>query len=747
MTPSPYSRGELGKLACEAAVELERLGWRRFFHSQQRPHSVSPTIHGIKHPVAPYLTRLAMTGVPLICSDPPWPIHLKDTVYHRGPHKSAVQDYAAFLLEDMWDYVHMGYWVVLPYHSIRTQPHLRLAPAGVVPQRERRPRPIMDYSFFGTNAASVPLHPHHAMQFGSTLQRILQRLVYCNPSYGPPLLAKLDLADGYYRVPLSPEAALHLAVVIPSDIDSEFLTAVPLTLPMGWAQSPPYFCAFTETVADLSNFGAHQHLPPHALLESSQHFEQSIHNTFHEDAIVLGEASKPPLSYTDVYIDDFLAVAQAPKHTTWLNSLFHALDSVFQDDPNSPRRQVVSASKLAKGDACFSTEKRILGWDIDTYHMLLRLPQHRLDHLVELLTDILAKRRLSRKRWQKLLGFLRSTSPALYGAQHLFSVLQYPLRQPHHRIRLTTLLKALLNEWLHLAKHAARIPTPLLTTVPRCPTILAATDAAKAGMGGFWVSTPLHGPPSYNAWRHPFPDTIQDALITQHNPKGVITNSDLELAATITGAVLAQHYADHHHPHIALATDNTNACAWLRQGSTTSIQAPAFLLHLLSRLRRAQPFSVLPFYTPGTTNIVADCCSRLFHLDDNAFIHYLNTNFPTQLSWTLVTPPSALISNMNCALLSRLPPQELQQNPKLQVTPAGTCGRTSAETFTVIPTSKAYKIPSHFYKSLHTATEQAKWLPAVLKCALEPWREPFVPLARRLPHWDSVIPAYNNQES
>jgi hypothetical protein len=224
---------------------------------------------------------------------------------------------------------------------------------------------------------------------------------------------------------------------------------------------------------------------------------------------------------------------------------------------------VVSASKLAKGDACFSTTKRILGWDIDTYHMLLKLPQHRLDHLVELLTEILHKRRLSRKRWYKLLGFLRSTSPALYGAQHLFSVLQYPLRQPHHRIRLTALLKAPLKEWLHLAQHAARVPTPLLTTVPRCPTVLAATDAAKAGMGGFWVSTPLQGPPSYYAWRYPFPDTIKDALLMQQNPKGVITNSDLELAATITGAVLAQHNADHHHPHIALATDNTSACAWL----------------------------------------------------------------------------------------------------------------------------------------------------------------------------------------
>jgi hypothetical protein len=91
----------------------------------------------------------------------------------------------------------------------------------------------MDYSFSQVNQHSVPLHPSHAMQFGATLQRLLQRLVYCNPRHGPPLMAKVDLADGYYRVPLSPCAALQLAVILPADTNSQPLIAMPSTLPKG----------------------------------------------------------------------------------------------------------------------------------------------------------------------------------------------------------------------------------------------------------------------------------------------------------------------------------------------------------------------------------------------------------------------------------------------------------------------------------------------------------------------------------
>lgn len=81
----------------------------------------------------------------------------------------------------------------------------------------------MDYTFTGVNEQSAPLAPMHAMQFGQTLQRVLQRVAYADPTHGPTLLAKFDLSDGYYRVPLSPEACLELAVVLPPP----FRTATP----------------------------------------------------------------------------------------------------------------------------------------------------------------------------------------------------------------------------------------------------------------------------------------------------------------------------------------------------------------------------------------------------------------------------------------------------------------------------------------------------------------------------------------
>ncbi len=124
-------------------------------------------------------------------------------------------------------------WTVLPYHTVRNLPHLKLAPVGIVLQRERCPCPIMDYSFTQVNQTSVLIAPFHSMQLGHTFQRVLQTVAYANPSYGPPYLMKLDLLDGYYRVPLTPHAALQLAVTLLPAPDGTPLDGIPLTLPMG----------------------------------------------------------------------------------------------------------------------------------------------------------------------------------------------------------------------------------------------------------------------------------------------------------------------------------------------------------------------------------------------------------------------------------------------------------------------------------------------------------------------------------
>jgi hypothetical protein len=104
---------------------------------------------------------------------------------------------------------------------------------------QSRPRLIVDYSFSDVNAETVPLAPSEAMQFGRTLQRILTRVVHADPRYDNVHLAKIDLADGFYRVWLQIADIPKLGVVLPTSPGQPPLIAFPLTLPMGWVESPP----------------------------------------------------------------------------------------------------------------------------------------------------------------------------------------------------------------------------------------------------------------------------------------------------------------------------------------------------------------------------------------------------------------------------------------------------------------------------------------------------------------------------
>ena len=89
---------------------------------------------------------------------------------------------------------------MVPFLSVRHWRNLRVSPLGVVPQRDRRPRLIVDYSFSGVNEETVPLAPREAMQFGRALQRVLTTIVKADPRFGHVYLSQIDIANGFYRV-------------------------------------------------------------------------------------------------------------------------------------------------------------------------------------------------------------------------------------------------------------------------------------------------------------------------------------------------------------------------------------------------------------------------------------------------------------------------------------------------------------------------------------------------------------------
>ena len=79
------------------------------------------------------------------------------------------------------------------------------------------------------------------MQFGRSLQRLLERIVHADPSYGPVLLGTIDIADGFYRIGLNPHDVPRLGGVILPTTAGEPLVALPLALPMGGlGREPPF---------------------------------------------------------------------------------------------------------------------------------------------------------------------------------------------------------------------------------------------------------------------------------------------------------------------------------------------------------------------------------------------------------------------------------------------------------------------------------------------------------------------------
>jgi hypothetical protein len=573
------------------------------------------------------------------------------------------------------------------------------------------------------------------MQFGTALPRLLQRLVYSNPAHGPPLMCKIDLSDGYYRVPLSSDASLQLAVILPQDQTWHNLIAIPLSLPMGWKESPPYFCAFTKTISDSANNNlatlVHQY-PEHPLLAPSQQRDSKKATQFHPTTVLpLGIQGTPPLSYTDVYMDDFCLLAQSPTQYRTLNTILHNIDAAFANFPHSPRRQVILQSKLEKGDAAWSLIKRLLGWDINSETMTLTIPVHPHEKLLAHIADTTIKHRVSRRKWQQLLGELRSVALAIPSAKYLFSLMQHALvDQPGPCIRINALLRHSLADWRHLLSSLLQ-PVSLHHLVPTAPTSIAACDVSKEGIGGFIL--PLTHQSTPIAWRVPFARAVQDRLVSQSNTMGTTNNSQLELAAIIAVTAQMLAHTDSQHHTLLCASDNTPAISWIQKGSTSTRSPTATLLRLLHHFSRDRTFTLKALYIPADTNTIADFLSCSFHLPDAAVLHHLNST--TQQSWTLANPPTELVSIMTSLLCSTGLPTAFPLPDSQPTNTPGTFDNPSVTSSTYNLSYKTSTTPSRPSNCLPTDIRREAWLPAGLKLALEPWRRPFVPWVRRSLHW------------
>ncbi len=696
--PNQYSlrQDRLGTLVSDLARQLTSCpSWEVFVERFRGRSYLADELDQLDHPAAPLLRQWRDHGVPALSSSPPWPSHVKDSYVARGCHRSAAEN-SDFLREEMSEFIDNRFWVVLPYALVRDMPQLQLSPAAVKEERERKPRLLCDHSWYPVNDDTLPHAPPEAMQFGGALARIMRDVRHADPAHGPVYLSKYDIKDGYYRMFLAASDCPRLAIVLPLYEGEEQLVAIPMSTTMGWVQSPPTFCAMSETIADITNAKANAfplEAPPHRL-EAQAAMADDIHSTHtlspreaeDETASVAlsklfptveparssenlepGRPSNCPLSApvnsTDVFVDDFIQAGQgeAKRLGVLRRHLLHSIDEVLaQPMPDDKRNEAVSLKKLLKGDGGWNTRKLILGWIIDTARQTLELPAHRKQQLHDIFSSLQGLRRVSFKTWRRILGKLRFVSLAIPGSRGLFSALQWAQNQANgNRVRLNKFVRSNLDAFGRLAASLCTRPTHLAELVPENPSLLGATDAAKAGMGGVFFDT-SSGRGYF--WRAPFPDDIGANLASVQNPTGPITNSDLEQAAWLGQLDVMACNFPVCHATLANVSDNIATVSRAKKGAVATPGAASYLCQLSSDHQREHRYCPLTAYIPGPANVMADDCSRLVHLTNDAFRTHMNQSYPQAEPWTQLALRPEMLSTLNSAL--RLTPQKLPLCPR-----------------------------------------------------------------------------------
>ena len=746
--PFTFRSDRLGKLASSATDLLcSGMSFPALCSAHRGPSSlVDPCL--LPHPAAPLLSYLRDYGASVGQSSDSWTEDQRDLAMRRGPHPSAKGN-ETFIREEFADMIAVGHWLALPYELVKTLPALRLSPTGVVPQKERRDRIIVDYTFSGVNQATSALAPD-SLQFGHAFTRYLQQLHRADTRHGPVYMSKTDVADAFMQIWIELHSIPILAALLPTSIDETPLVAFPMVLPMGWVNSPNYLCAITETICDITNdrlTSTLLNLAPHhlsALADSPADLVATRFPTNDAPRIHSRGPLQRPTNFTDVYMDDFIMASQLPPRlrTATRDTLFHCIDSVLR--PLAPgdiagRKEPNSTKKLQKGDAAWSTVKIILGWKIDTLQRTIELPTHRAIQLKRILDIPRHQKRTSTRKWQSLIGELRSMSLALPGSRGLFSQLQSVLTSTaDHRLTLTAAVHDQLDDLRWLAHDLTARPTRWGEIIDSDPVFLGTVDACGIGMGGTWLDASNRHPPIM--WRTQFPPNVVDLLITADHPTGSITNSDLEQAALVYHPHVLLNYHDIRECTIAVLSDNTAAVSREARGSTSANSPSAYLCRLSSLHQRQYRYRLQPAYLPGPLNTMADILSRRWDLSNSQLLQFFNINFPQALPWTLYQSTSEMNSSVIQALLMQpcqrvFPPVAA---PWQLRTP--TSGTASVNNISWTPTSPLAPIQSRGCKSSLSEFATAGFQPVANLSDLAQWRTRSMPSRRHSPCWATPTP-------
>ena len=144
--------------------------------------------------------------------------------------------------------------MVFPWDTIAHLDHLKLSPVAALPQEGRQLHLIFALTWSGLNVVITPQPPQEAMRFGRTLNHTTKRILAADPRLGPFYLIKVDPAEAYMSLWVCVKDIPTTSFLIPkkNKLDEQFV-GFNLSLPMGFRDSAPFLCRYSETVTDTAN--------------------------------------------------------------------------------------------------------------------------------------------------------------------------------------------------------------------------------------------------------------------------------------------------------------------------------------------------------------------------------------------------------------------------------------------------------------------------------------------------------------
>ncbi len=577
------------------------------------------------HPFTPMLKKWRH-GIAVDCS-PDWSWDVIEAAVERGPHPTTCTPEAMALFEEDIQYQRKaGFCKAILWDEIKRlrPPNLKISPMAAVPQVGRRPRIILNLSFLvyqevngvvtatqaSANDTTALQAPSAAVkEIGKVLPRLLTYM-RDTPAGLHILMSKLDISNGFWWLIIHGNDCYNFAYVLPQWEGEPCQIVVPSAVQMGWVESPVLFCTVTESARDLTQrfVDTDVQLPPH-----------EIEDLMDIDDVPLQGCAEVPTKLLQVYVDDFFYAATQSKdglHIPMIQqAAIHGIEVVFPPPAvtkHQDGKDPISRKKLLQGNGHFELKKDMIGFSFDGVKRMVHLPPAKASAYIKEIHYMLRLKSVPLTTLQGVVGKVRHASIILPAARGFFMPINAAMRGSPKSVGLgaNSDVQAALEDMCTLLHLILSRPTHVRELVPDMPHYVGYHDTATAGAGRVWFSLIDDMPPF--VWRSAFPPDIESAVVSDDNPDGRLTNSNLELAVEVLpiGVVLASAPEVKHIP-LGTLCDNTLTVSWIdkmaskAKGPTAGrlLQGLVVMLHC----NRAERLTTV--HVKGDNNVMADVAS------------------------------------------------------------------------------------------------------------------------------------------